>query len=376
MRIGFDAKRLFNNFTGLGNYSRFVVDALSEYYPDNEYTLYTPKFRQHNEIFRYLDNPQYAVRMPDSAIAKAMKGYWRTVSVSKRWANDGIEIYHGLSNELPLSKADGVKTVMTVHDLIFKRFPGYYKALDVAIYNWKVSKACLSADKIIAVSQQTANDLREFYQVDERKLVVVYQGCHPQFHLSVTPERLSEVKDKYKLPDEFVLCVGTLEKRKNAALAVRALSRMKEKVTIVFVGRPTSYMNELVGLTASLGLSKYVRFIHQASFSELPAIYKLAKLFIYPSVFEGFGIPIVEAIACGVPVISSNGSCFSEAGGPHCIYVNPSSADELAHEMTNVLGSAELRNSMVLGSKSYIEKFKPKVIADDLMRVYHQTLKP
>jgi glycosyltransferase involved in cell wall biosynthesis len=359
VKIGFDAKRVFNNFTGLGNYSRFVIDGLLEHYPENQYVLYTPKIRQHPEVQKYIG---LEVRQPEKGTPGA---WWRTFSIANDIKKDKLDVYHGLSNELPLRKPAGLKTVITVHDLIFLRFPEYYGFIDVSIYKWKLKRACESADVIVAVSRQTANDLKDFLGIDEKKLRVVYQGCHPQFY-----KRAEDVRKKYSLPDRFILYVGTIEKRKNAGLIIKALSRMKNKIPLVLVGRPTKYMAELQALIERYSLSDYVTFIHNASFTDLPGIYQSASLFVYPSVFEGFGIPIVEAIASGVPVITSNGSCFSEAGGSDCIYVNPSNYEELADSMTMVLENSSLRTTMVDGSRKYIERFAPDVIAGELVKIY------
>lgn len=364
MKIGFDAKRAFNNFTGLGNYSRFVIDGLAAYYPDNEYLLYTPRIKASPEVAKYLEGDRFTVRQPEAGVPGA---WWRTISISEDIKSDKLDVFHGLSNELPLRKPPGLKTVVTVHDLIFLRFPEYYGMIDVSIYRWKLKKACETADVVVAVSQQTANDLKEFLQVDERKIRVVYQGCHPSFYRMVSVE---EVRKKYSLPDKFLLYVGTLEKRKNAGLIIKALGLMKQKIPIVLVGKPTKYFAELEGLIKKHDAREHIRFIYNATFADLPAIYQAASLFVYPSVFEGFGIPIVEAIASGVPVITSNGSCFSEAGGPDCIYINPSNPEELADSVTMVLENDDLRATMVDASRKYIEKFSPRTIAGELMKVY------
>lgn len=365
MRIGFDAKRLFNNFTGLGNYSRFIADALSDNYPQHQYILYTPRLRPHIDTAKYLDTDRFTVRQPEKGKIGAL---WRTFSISDDLHHDKINIFHGLSNELPLRKPSGLKTILTVHDLIFLRFPEYYGMIDVAIYKWKLKNACRSADRIVAVSHQTATDLKEFLNVDESKVEVVHQGCHPQFYQKRNDHE--EVRKKYDLPKEFILYVGTLEKRKNAGLIIRALARVNHKIPLVLVGKPTGYIAELEGLLKKHGMQSQVKFIYNAAFTDLPAFYQMASLFVYPSVFEGFGIPIVEAIASGVPVITSNGSCFSEAGGPHCIYINPSNPEELADSITMVLENAGLRTTMTDGSRVYIERFSPKAIAADIMKVY------
>ncbi len=258
--------------------------------------------------------------------------------------------------------------MLTVHDLM--RFPQYYGLIDRSIYQLKLSRACKTADHIVAVSRQTASDLKEFLGVDERKVNVIYQGCHPNFQKEPSLPEIETVRKKYQLPGEFILFVGTLEKRKNAGLILKAMARVKRDVPVVLVGKPTGYLAELVGLMKKHNLSDRVRFVHDASFADLPAFYRMASVFVYPSVFEGFGIPIVEAIACGVPVITSNGSCFSEAGGPHCIYVNPSNPEELGDAITMVLDNSNLRTTMIDGSANYARRFAPAVIAEEMMRLY------
>lgn len=374
MRIGFDAKRLFNNFTGLGNYSRFVVNALSAHAPENEYWLYTPKRKAHPETQSYLDANRFTIRTPESKIDSFFSAWWRSVSLAHVAARDQVDIFHGLSNELPFQKEKKLKTVLTVHDLIFERFPHYYKPLDVQIYRAKLKHSVKTADLIIAVSEQTASDLVDFMKVDRAKIRVVYQGCHPNFERHATNAEKHQVKTTYQLPDRFVLYVGTLEERKNAAMLLRAIANLKDPIPVVFIGKSTEYMTTLTQLVNELKLEKQIQFLHKVAFEHLPAIYQMAEVFVYPSLFEGFGIPIVEAVVSGVPVITSKGSCFSEAGGPATRYVNPTDADALANELTQLLANRELRDTMVRESQVHVKRFKPAVIAADLMRVYRELI--
>lgn len=371
MRIGFDAKRFFNNFTGLGNYSRFVVSALSEYYPEHEFTLYSPRVRNHQEVDSILQHPSIKVKQPSSLTSPFKLGsFWRSYHLGNVAGQEGMQVFHGLSNELPLTKPKQLRTVLTVHDLIFKRFPSFYKSIDSKIYNWKMIKACQSADRIIAVSQQTASDLMEFLHVDSARIEVVYQGCHPNFKKTITQQQLEEVRLRYKLPAEFILNVGTIESRKNVMLLLQALKSLKHDLPVVVVGKVTPYLIALTDYIMANGLEKRVIFIHQAAFTDLPAIYRLSKVFVYPSLFEGFGIPIVEAISCGVPVITSQGSCFSEAGGPDCLYVDPKDPVQLSDALESLLSDEGRVNQMTQKSKAYIEQFEPNVIASQLMNIY------
>jgi glycosyltransferase involved in cell wall biosynthesis len=371
MNIGFDAKRLFNNFTGLGNYSRFVVRALTEYFPDNQYVLYSPRVKSNADTEYFLSAKNAQIEIP-TGLSKIVSSVWRSYCLGNVAFDNGATIFHGLSNELPVTKPQGLKTIVTIHDVIFKRYPEFYNAIDRVIYTRKFKTACSSADVIVAVSQQTANDAIEFLNADPSKIRVIYQGCHPSFKAKYSQDQISQIKKKYGLPDEFILNVGTIESRKNALLILKALRSIKDKIQLVIVGKPTAYKDELVEYIQTHNLSSQVTFVHHADFRDLPLIYQAATAFIYPSLFEGFGIPIVEAINSGIPVITSSGSCFSEAGGPDCWYVDPHDAEELAAAIQSVVSDKDSVKIRVGKSEDYVKQFEPKVIAEGLMSVYQQ----
>lgn len=373
MKIGFEAKRFFHNFTGLGNYSRFIVKALAEHFPEEELKLYTPSYKKgKSEVDAIVSNPNVDVIAPQGP-AKLWKSYWRSYKLGNIVAKDKVDVFHGLSNELPSTAKDKpYKKVVTIHDLLFLRYPEYFKRLDRSIYNKKFKHACEVADTIIAVSEQTSRDIQEFYHIDADKISVVYQGCHPIFKQEYSVDQLNDVKKKYNLPDQFMLNVGTVEPRKNALLILQAMRILGDKldVPLVIVGKATAYKEELEIYIHKHNLHKKVFFIENCAFEDLPKIYRSAQLFVYPSVFEGFGIPIVEAIASGIPVISSAGGCFAEAGGKNALYVDPYSPEALSEAISKVLDDQELKNTMIQRGIEHIQKFEPLVIAKGLMDVY------
>ncbi len=375
MRIGFDAKRLFNNFTGLGNYSRHVVKILAEHFPEHDYHLYTPAVKAHPEL-AFLDKYPFQIKTPPAGFRNGLlKAYWRTSLLTRNLQRDGIEVFHGLSNELPLHlPGKRLKTVVTIHDLLFLRFPELYPAIDRMIYNRKFRHACRTADRIIAVSGQTARDVTQFYGIDPAKISVVYQSCNDQFKHPVPTATLQTVRQKYNLPETFILNVGTIEKRKNALLILKAMTRLKETLDLylVIVGRPTAYKEELVAFARRHGLTERVLFLHDVPHAQLPAFYQLARLFVYPSIFEGFGIPIIEALYSGTPVISSTNGCFTEAGGEDSLYSNPADDEQLAGLIDKVLTQSGLALQMVARGRAYAMRFSNEKIAGDLMAVYRQ----
>lgn len=375
MNIGFEAKRFFTNNTGLGNYSRFIVRALSSYFPENTYYLYTPRDPAHADTSDILEKRNIRVITP----GKWYKFFrttsvWRTWGISRESSIDELAVFHGLSQELPINLPRNIRKVITVHDLIFYRYPEFYKSIDIAIYKKKLRFACDNADKIIAISGQTKSDLQEFLNIDPSKIEIVYQGSHPNFRRKLDAAQIEAVTKKYALPDNYILSVGTIEKRKNLLVVIKALALIPKasRLPLVILGRPTEYFKEVLAVAKQLGVFDSIFFPRNVPFHEFPAIYQKAKLFIYPSLFEGFGIPLIEAIESKVPVITSFGSCFSEAAGPSSIFVDPRNEQALAEQIEKVLLDGALADSMVTASYEYIQRFEPAVIGKKIMDVYKQ----
>lgn len=373
MNIGFEAKRFFTNNTGLGNYSRFVVRALSNCFPEHDYYLYTPRKTVHSDTADILKKGNVGVITP----GKWYKFFhatsiWRTWGISKERSVRDLDVFHGLSQELPVNLPRRIKKIITVHDLIFYRYPEFYNTIDIAIYKEKLKFACHKADRIIAVSEQTKADLQEFLKIDDSKIEIIYQGSHPNFKRKLSASQIEAITNKYKLPSDYILSVGTIEKRKNLLVLIKALSLIPKeaRIPLVILGRPTEYIKEVLAAAKQLQVSDGIFFPQNVPFHEFPAIYQKARLFIYPSLFEGFGIPLIEAIESRVPVITSLGSCFSEAAGPSSIFVDPHNEEALAAQISNVLLDSALASSMVSASYEYIQQFEPAVIGKKIMEVY------
>ncbi len=372
LRIGFDAKRLFHNFTGLGNYSRTLVRNLAEYYPDNPLFLYTPSVQAHPETQYFLSNPQFQVIQPSSR----QRFLWRSRGVRHQIAKNKLDIYHGLSHEIPFGiKKLPIKTVVTIHDLIFKRYPGYYNFFDRSMYDWKFRYACEQADQIIAISASTREDIINYYGIDPDKIEVIYQSCHESFKQDLSDRTIQQVLDKYQLPKDFMLFVGSIIPRKNLLNVVRAMAMLPASVQLplVVVGNGRQYKKTVQEFLQQAGLAHRVFFV-QIHFSELPALYQRAALFIYPSFYEGFGIPVIEALYSKTPVISSRVSSMPEAAGPGALLVDPASREELADAMQRMLTDEELRARSVEAGYVYVQQFDSEVLTDQLMRLYERLL--
>ncbi len=372
MKVGFEAKRFFTNYTGLGNYSRFIVDALSTFAPENDYLLYTPRRKSNPEVDSITSRKNISVVTPTGFYSFASSA-WRTFGIGAATGINEVKIFHGLSQELPFNLPRTVRKIVTVHDLIFLRYPKLYNPIDVAIYKVKVKSACQRADRIIAISTQTADDIVEFLKIDPEKISVVYQGCHPAFKVVRSMEERAVVRKKYNLPERYILNVGTIEYRKNVGLLIKALTLLPKslQIPVVIVGRATSYVEAVLKIAKESGVADKIILIHNSSFADLPAIYQQAEIFVYPSLFEGFGIPLVEAIESGLPVITSTGSCFSEAAGPSSVYVEPGDSDALGDALKNLLENKDRKVQMVNKSRDFIRRFSPENIAGEILKAYN-----
>jgi glycosyltransferase involved in cell wall biosynthesis len=370
MRIGFDAKRAFANNTGLGNYSRFVLNALSAYAPDHKYFVYAPKNKQN----LFPEFPERAIHYPETFLDKKLPSFWRYSTITKQLRNDNIAIFHGLSNELPQGlRQSGIKSVVTIHDLIFERLPHVFKPLDRLIYRHKFQSACERADAIIAVSEQTKRDLNELYRVDNSKIEVVYQDCNALFKKPVDEQEKDRIAALYQLKEPYILSVGTLEERKNQHRLVEAFARMDRKnFKLVLIGKPTAYISKIQRIIAENKLENEVIILHNIPTAQLPALYQKAAVFAYISVYEGFGIPILEALHSGTPVLAAKGSCLEEAGGPGGLYADPYKTEDISKQLEKLITDAHLRTSLTEAGKIHITQFSAEKIAAQLTGIYNK----
>jgi glycosyltransferase involved in cell wall biosynthesis len=282
-------------------------------------------------------------------------------------------IFHGLSGELPLKwNAKPIKKIVTIHDLIFLRFPQYYSYFDRKIHFWKFKKATEKADLIIAISEQTKRDIIQYLKVPENKISVVYQGCHQAFKENQAEEFLNSVKEKYNLPNRFILNVGTIEERKNLLNIVKAIKGTE--IPLVVIGKKTAYFNKVQKYLRKNKLENQVHFLENVSMEELAAIYKLADLFVYPSFFEGFGIPVIEALFSKTPVITSNLSCLPEAGGKDSVYIDPHHVEDLKAKIIFLWNNESERKRRAEKGFEFVQKFNDENIARNLMNVYRSIL--
>ncbi len=372
MKIGFEAKRVFHNTTGLGNYGRDLIKSLSTHYPENDYYLYNPKPSQ-KKLFS-LDTNNVREKLPSTSFYKKFKNYWRQKAIVNDLVKDDIVLFHGLSGEIPSGlRKQGIKSIVTIHDLIFVRYPKLYSFFDRKIHFLKFKKAAVNADVVVAISEQTKADIIKYLKIEASKVKVVYQTCNDAFKNEYDNTQKEKVKQKYHLPEEFLLNVGTLEERKNAFSIVKTLKNINTK--LVLIGRETKYSDGIKEYIKKHDLDDKVIFLRNVPIIDLAVIYQLATVFIYPSIFEGFGIPIIEALYSKTPVISSTGSCFSEAGGPNSLYVSPENHHDLGEKIKYLLEHPEKRNELKEKGYHYVQQFNTENVTQNIYEIYKSVLK-
>ncbi len=368
MRIGFDAKRAFLNASGLGNYSRNTINALHQYNPENQLILFTPEIK--NELFS--NYSQFEVVSPQNRMFRIYSSFWRNFMVSRELKTRGIDIFHGLSNELPkgIHKTE-IPSVVTIHDLIFIRFPEFYKAIDSKIYFSKVKYACSSAQKIIAISEQTRDDIIRFFHVDSNKIEVVYQSVSPVFFERGNSETL---RSKYNLKKQFILSVGTHEPRKNQLSLLKAIKSEKLDIQVVFVGKHTSYTKKMNRFISENKMEDQVNFLNGISENDLAGLYRLATLSVYISFFEGFGLPVIESMASGCPVITSNVSCLPETAGGAAVLCAPNDTNDLGKQIKSLLENEINRMGLVEQGLERAKIFHPEHYSKKMISLYNEIL--
>lgn len=374
MKIGFDAKRLFCNFTGLGNYSRTLVANLAKFHPKHSYHLYSPSLKKQAKTAAFLQEP-YQNFSPKTAF----KSFWRSFSIPKQLQKDGIELYHGLSHELPFGiQQSGIKSMVTIHDLIFKVYPETYSFFDRKIYDWKFQYSCQKANRIIAISEHTKRDIVHYYKIDPKKIKVIYQACQNLYYHLNDADSVATLLQKYQLPERYILSVGTLQERKNIKLLIKAYQHLPktQQLPIVIVGNGGNYKKEVQVLIKKMHLENLIYWITDLESDEtLQALYQKATLLVYPSFYEGFGLPVVEALLSKTPVITANTSALKEAGGPHSLYVSPTDEKELAETIKQVLEQPRLAQTMSeKGYKYAHEKFHPQQLSQQLIDCYQEVI--
>ncbi len=354
MKIGYDAKRYYHNNTGLGNYSRTLVRDMSEQFSDVQPVLYDAS------------------------------SFERTFQLGRRAKAEGCQLYHGLSNELPrdILRA-GIPSIVTMHDVAWRTFPDMYTTIDRHIYDWKYGWSARHATHVVCISESTKRDVMHFYGIPEERISVIFQPVHTYYYNRM-PSELAEQYVRELLPfyrdgeRRYIITVGSINSRKNLLAMVQALNNVPaaERPHFVVIGNGREYRRKVEKYIADNGLQKWVHIISGMNdVTTLQALYSKALLLMYPSFYEGFGLPVVEAALQNCPVITSNVSSLPEAAGPGAVQVDPASVDQLTEALVRLLNDENERR--VRGRNGYdycTAHFSPERLTTQMHELYERII--
>jgi len=358
MRIGFDAKRAFYNNTGLGNYGRGVIECLHEFKPELEKHFFTPNKKQIVDDSLLEMGHTHYMRGP-------LKNVNRVLNLTKSIKKYHLDIFHGLTNEIPLKiNRINVKTAVTIHDIIFLKYPKYYKAVDRKIYYYKTLYATQNADLIITTSDQTKQDLDEFFGCGD-KCLTVYQHANLT---TIKPAKINETQP-------YFLYISSFEKRKNHSNLIDAFNLVKNEIeeNLVLIGRKKENWALINEKVKALGLGSRVKILTDVSNEQMQGYLHSSKGFIYPSLYEGFGIPLIEAMQANIPIACSNIPVFEELAKDAAIYFDSKSVLDIKNALL------QLNNPQLVSEKLEIAQnlksfFTAKRHAEELSKVYKHLL--
>ena len=370
MKIGYDAKRAFENQTGLGNYSRDLINNYSLSNPKLQILLFAPKIFQNKRLDFLKSRQNVKIVKPKNLFYRFFQSIWRSFGILIDLKREKVDVFHGLSHEIPFGiDKTKIKTVVTTHDLIFLRLPQYFNIFDRLIYYYKIKYACEKSDKIIAISNQTKSDIMELFKIEPKKIEVVYQSCNSVFK----SQNKNIIKKDLGLPKNYILYVSSIEERKNLLSLIKVLKIMKSK-NLVVIGNGKDYKKKCVNYIKNNNLQKRVFFMHNLNLEEIAIAYRNASILVYPSIYEGFGIPILEALYSKIPVITTRGGCFEEAGGTHTKYVDTKNTDEIVSAIKEIEDNADIRKNMIDNGYAHAKTFCDKSINEKLNNIYSELL--
>jgi glycosyltransferase involved in cell wall biosynthesis len=371
MRICIDTSPAVHHRAGLGRYAQELTAALLAVDSENEYIAF---YNRPSEA--RVDPP--LDRLPHLTINLSPKP-WRMSAflahltrVSQDRLFPGVDLFHATDHLLP--RLSHVQSVFTLHDLIFRFYPETHKPLNRWFLTLMMPHFLRAADAIIAISECTKKDAVRLYGLDEPKISVIYEAVHP--HFSAAPrEAISAVRRKYGLPENFILSLGTLEPRKNLTSlldAYHALRNQGSQRKLVIVGKKGWLYGDFFRKLRELALEDEVIFPGFVPDEDLPAFYSAADLFVFPSLYEGFGLPVLEAMACGLPVIASNSSSLPEVAGEAGMLIDPCDIDALVKAMQSALTDEGKRRKMKEKGLQQAAKFSWEKAARETLRVYRK----
>jgi glycosyltransferase involved in cell wall biosynthesis len=379
-RIGIDVTAAVTQGGGIGRYTRELVRALvqSESFGDYEYVFFSARPDQNLPVLDPLPQGENIIyrRAPVSQVWLYRLWHRLRIPVPIQTATGNLDLFHSPDFVLPAVRGP-IPKLLTVHDLSFIHYPEAFTPALVRYLNQVVPRSIEQANRILADSQATKKDLIDHWQVPADKITVLYSGVSNSFKPITDKGKLKDIRNRYGLGDKpYLLGVGTLQPRKNYSLLIRAFKEVAQQFphNLLIAGGKGWLYEEMMTQVDQLGLYDRVRFLGFVADDDLPGLYSQAALFVFPSLYEGFGLPLLEAMACGVPVISSNSSSLPEVVGDAAVTLPPENADAWSDTILALLADSTLRTSLVADGFLQARHFTWKRAAKQLMSIYEELL--
>lgn len=369
MLIGYDGSRAFiKDRTGTENYSFELLRYLSQIDRKNQYLIYLrPGSNFELEVNKWPKNFQFKILNH--------KKLWTQIGLSKATFTDSLDVLFVPGHTIPLIRKKELKTVVTVHDLGAEYLPKMHQLRQRLYLSFITRMQLKTATKLIAVSRVTKNDLVEKIGLDPKKIEVIYEGVNLDQFKSIKDDLLNNILSKYNLEKEkYFLFVGTIQPRKNLIRLIKAFAQIPCPYLLVLVGFKGWLSDQIYKLPKKLEIAEKVKFLGFIDNKDLPSLYSGAIALVFPSLFEGFGLPILEAFACECPVLTSNLSSMPEVGGDAPVYVDPYNIDSISQGLTKVMNQ-ESRIKLIKKGKIQVKKFSWRKCARETLGVLEEVCK-
>jgi len=372
MRIGIDFTSATRERAGIGRYARELIRALARLDRENRYSLFVPR-DAHNDLLRFNWTSNFAIkRAPLTERILAALWHKARVPLFVEAFIGAVDVFYSPDFLLPPTRAR--RTIVTIHDLSYVRVPECFPDVLKQYLNRAVPRALDRADLILADAISTQRDLTEVYAVPLDKIKVLYSGVDARFRPDVAEDAKSRVRELTR-DKPYLLSVSTIQPRKNYVRLIEAFARLTSNfqlptftLQLVIAGGRGWMYDEVYHAVEQLNLRERVLFPNFVADDDLPALYAGATLFVYPSLYEGFGLPIAEAMACGAPVVSSNASSLPEVAGDAALYFDPRDVDAMANAMHRALSDAALRDELRARGLAQARKFSWEKAARELLQ--------
>jgi glycosyltransferase involved in cell wall biosynthesis len=372
MRLGLDVTAAVAQGAGIGRYTRELLRALAAADPHNHYRLF---FASRTRPFPLppLPNNFRVAALPIHDIWLARLWHRARLPLPVETFIGPVDVFHSPDFTLPPVRR-GTRTLLTVHDLSFVRDPGSAAPGLLAYLNAVVPRSVARADHVLADSQATKDDLSELYRLPADRITVLYSGVESTFRPVTDTAQLAAVRARYGLGEApFILAVGTLQPRKNYVRLIQAFSNLQSSIPdlqLVIAGGKGWLFESIFAEVERLGLRDRVRFPGFVADDDLPALYSAARVLAYPSLYEGFGLPMLEAMACGTPVVASTASCLPEVAGDAALLVPPADVPALAEALSRAVSDEALRADLIAQGRARAATFAWTKAAEQLLGLY------